>query len=273
MGDCRMSGSAWRIAAASAIGTSHLRLGTVCQDRFAYRIMKGADDGEVALLVASDGAGSASQAHEGAECAVGTVVEAVQAYLAAGNDVSRIAIDDARAWLAMVQQAISVRAADGGLKVRDYACTLLVAVLGAASAAFLQVGDGAIVASGEDGEWGWISWPQKGDYANTTNFVTEERAADVMEFDLVARHIDEVAVFTDGIESLVLHFATRTVHSPFFDKMFIPVRDAPAGKVDPALSAALEKYLNSPAVCERTDDDKTLILASRRLQTSSPESV
>ena len=92
----------------------------------------------------------------------------------------------------------------------------------------------------------------------------EELAADRMAFDLVSGPIDEVALFTDGIKFLVLHYATKTVHAPFFEKMFSPVRASKTEHVDEALSAGLERYLASPAVCERTDDDKTLILATRR---------
>lgn len=76
--------------------------------------------------------------------------------------------------------------------------------------------------------------------------------------------IDEVALFTDGIESLVLHYASKTVHNRFFDNMFAPVRALEKEGMDADLSKELEKYLASPAVCERTDDDKTLILAKRR---------
>ena len=143
--------------------------------------------------------------------------------------------------------------------------SLLVAVIGKEAAAFLQIGDGAMVATDETGEWSWIHWPQRGDYANSTFFVTESDASDQMAFDLVRLSINDVAVFTDGIEPLVLHYATKTVHSPFFDAMFAPVRASNAAGLDESLSAGLERYLAAPRVCERTNDDKTLILAARRI--------
>jgi hypothetical protein len=76
----------------------------------------------------------------------------------------------------------------------------------------------------------------------------------------------EVALLSDGIEPLVLHYASRTVHAPFFDRMFGPVRRSVAVDEDLALSRELESYLFSPAIVERTDDDKTLVLATRRQQ-------
>jgi hypothetical protein len=46
--------------------------------------------------------------------------------------------------------------------------------------------------------------------------------------------------------------------------MFGPVRALEVEGIDTELSLGLEQYLASPTVCERTDDDKTLILATRR---------
>jgi len=45
--------------------------------------------------------------------------------------------------------------------------------------------------------------------------------------------------------------------------MLPPVRKTPVCGVDETLSKRLQEYLASPAICERTDDDKTLVLATR----------
>jgi len=266
-----MTNRGWRIAAASTIGTSHIKNGMACQDNHACRVMQDASGESVVVLVASDGAGSASRADEGSFCACCTIIDAVEAFLARGNKVVDLGLDEARNWIEMVQQAIALQAKNDGAVPRDYACTVLVAVVADEAAAFLQIGDGAIVATDETGEWTWIHWPQRGDYANTTYFTTEDGAVEQMEFNLIRRPIDDVALFTDGIEALVLHYATKTVHSPFFDSMFAPVWASKADEIDKTLSTALDRYLKSPKVCERTDDDKTLILASRRQPASEPE--
>lgn len=259
-----MTGRGWRIAAASAIGTSHLKQGTICQDSHACRILEDGAGKAVAVLVVSDGAGSAPRADKGSDLACRTVVEAVEVFLAEGKRVGDIGLDVARSWIEMCQAAIAFQADEDGATARDYACTLLAAVVGDSAAAFLQIGDGAMVVADETGEWVWVHWPQRGDYANTTYFVTEDGAADQLAFDLVERRVDEVSVFSDGIEALVLHYATKTVHAPFFDRMFAPVRASEMEGLDRSLSAGLERYLATPLVCERTDDDKTLILATRR---------
>jgi len=254
----------WRIASASVIGTSHLKQGTVCQDSHACRLLVDADGRTVAVLVASDGAGSAPRAAEGSLLACRIIQEAVEDYLAQGGRVAGIDVGTARSWVKQVTEGIALRAAEQGEIPRDYACTLLAAIIGEDAAASLQIGDGAIVVSDQPEEWSWVYWPQHGEFANTTNFVTENEVADRLEFGLAMQSIDEVALFTDGIERLVLHFASKTVHAPFFDKMLVPVRALGNDGISAELSRELEKYLSSQAVCERTDDDKTLILATRR---------
>lgn len=256
--------SGWRIAAASAIGTSHIKQGSVCQDSHACRVFEDCAGRPVAVFVVSDGAGSAPRADEGSHIACRTIVEGLEVFLADGGKVATVDADTARSWVEMVQSAIAFRADEAGAIARDYACTLLAAVVAEDAAAFIQLGDGAMVVSDEAGEWAWVHWPQRGDYANTTYFVTDASAADQMAFDLVERRVDEVALFTDGIEALVLHYATKTVQTSFFEKMFVPVRTLEAKGVDPELSAGLERYLASPTICDRTDDDKTLVLATRR---------
>lgn len=147
--------------------------------------------------------------------------------------------------------------------MRDYACTLLVAILTEKHATFFQIGDGAIVCRDQEPEWSWVFWPQHGPYVNTTYFVTEDSARDQLEFSSGPNRITEIAVFSDGLENLALHHPTRTTYDPFFDRMFKPLRSSEVIGCDQSLSKLLQDYLSSPAVGERTNDDVTLVLASR----------
>jgi hypothetical protein len=72
--------------------------------------------------------------------------------------------------------------------------------------------------------------------------------------------IVDVACFTDGLERLALRFDTREVHGPFLSPMLSALRHH---KNPDELFASLSEFLNSEKVNERTDDDKTLILATR----------
>jgi hypothetical protein len=134
-----------------------------------------------------------------------------------------------------------------------------VAIVGEHAAAFSQIGDGAIVV-GDGDTYRTVFWPQNGEYANTTNFVTDEAFADNLVFQLHQGPVDELALFTDGLQMLALNFADHSVHRPFFLPMFRKLRLAAAGE---GLPRALRHFLGSPSVNQRSDDDKTLILATR----------
>ncbi len=88
----------------------------------------------------------------------------------------------------------------------------------------------------------------------------------MLEFELEERCVDEVAIFTDGVERLVLDLQERTAHAPFFRTLFGWVAKTEAAAVNEEIptSEAMGRYLGSKQINDRTDDDKTLILASRR---------
>jgi hypothetical protein len=253
----------WRIAGASAIGTSHAKTGAPCQDAFKCALMSGEQEKEVVLLLACDGAGSAKFSDIGAELACREFASNLELFLCDGHRIESLTSEKIREWLDNVVAALDARATADGERLRDYACTLLAAILSQTHAAFIQIGDGAMVVRETDEEWCYIFWPQHGEYINTTCFITEPASVDNFEFALEARPIHEIAVFTDGIEPLVLQYATSTVHSPWFNQMLPPVRGLEQPGVDEGLSQKLGIYLASQAVCARTDDDKTLLLASR----------
>jgi hypothetical protein len=93
-----------------------------------------------------------------------------------------------------------------------------------------------------------------------TNFVTDENAIDVLAVTILPARPEKVAVFSDGIQRLALNMATNTAHAPFFTPFFTVLATATAAQED-HLQAELARFLQSSAVNERTDDDKTLALA------------
>ena len=250
---------------ASAVGTSHLASGLPCQDSHFHLTLNDVAGHPVTILAVSDGAGSASEAAIGSALTCQTFVKLVADYISAGGLVDNISRDLASRWLAGVVYRLSLKSWGEDKDPRDYACTLLAVVCGERATVFLQIGDGAIVISdGWTTAWRHVFWPQHGEFANTTNFITSEDALEVMEFHKTTEPVVELALFTDGLENLVLHKANKTVHAPFFDSMFPSVRGSRATGEDAGLSRALAQYLSTPRINERTNDDKTLILATRR---------
>jgi hypothetical protein len=101
-----------------------------------------------------------------------------------------------------------------------------------------------------------------GEYANMTRFVTDEDALDALTTMIYPAPVSRVAVFTDGLERLAIDLSSLRPHAPLFDRLFGVLGSASKAK-DDEIRAALVRFLNSPAVNERTDDDKSLALAIR----------
>ena len=252
----------WKIIRAAVVGTSHTDSNLSCQDDCYADVIRITDGSDYLVCLVSDGAGSAQEGGKGAELACVTARSSIVATL--GNlrppllDRSSL-----RSGLKNIRRAIYETADANALTARDYACTLLGAVVSPNKAIFFQIGDGAIVASSGYAQ-GVVFWPESGPYANMTNFVTEEDALAHLLISVTSTYIDEVALFTDGIQRLALSFEEHIPHTPFFEPMFNVLRRQNPVECE-ILDEQLARFLNSPQLNERTDDDKTLVLATRRL--------
>ncbi|HEY2667452.1 MAG TPA: PP2C family serine/threonine-protein phosphatase [Actinomycetota bacterium] len=246
----------WRFAAAQATGTSHLRTGSPCQDRLACSVLA---NGSLAAAV-SDGAGSASRAEVGAEIAVQAVVKRLRRHLEEPDGPAlTCALQDAALY---ARAAIIARAEEDGEEAGSYAATLLALIGTPDGGAALQIGDGVMVVGGEVGGWRWLFWPERGEYANTTRFLTDDDAPDRIRVAEFPESPTDIAIMTDGLQSLALDYAGESVHEPFFRGMFQPLHASSGSGELPALSVSLEEFLSSDRVRSRTDDDVALILAT-----------
>ncbi|MCI0337157.1 MAG: protein phosphatase 2C domain-containing protein [Acidobacteria bacterium] len=254
----------WKYGFASVAGTSHVKASLACQDSSHVEVFAGPQGEEILLAVASDGAGSAVHGHLGSQLACDLLIDEVKTHFAGRKGWAQLEEEFIHGWIGKFQHLVA--GWSGELpKTQDFACTLLAAVIGQENAAYFHIGDGAIVASlREDGEnYQCVCWPQQGEYANTTNFLTDVDAVEKIFCGLKSNAVDEVALFTDGIQSLVLDYRKRTAHSSFFAAMFSWLRLRSEG-YSRELSDSLVTYLNSEKINTRTDDDKTLVLATRR---------
>jgi len=258
-----MSYSGWRYATASVIGTSHEKLGGQCQDANDCHVYVLPSGETILMATVADGAGTAPRGGEGAGVACQVFASLVNDHVSGGNTVEQISRQTADFWLGVIQSALDRRAESELRQRRDFACTLLGLVAGTSCAACLQVGDGAIVVSdSEEHTYSHVFWPDRGEYANMTHFVTQEEAKDHLQFELIRRQIIEVALLSDGLQGVALNYQQQVAHEPFFRGLFAPLRRAAEGRSDD-LSGALTTFLSSTRVTEKTDDDKTLVLASR----------
>ena len=258
----------WKYTYVSVIGASHQKVNSPCQDSSICQVIQDINGEEVLVAVVSDGAGSAKFSDHGSSLACSLFVKEVTNYLAEEKRVKDLEVSFFENWIDQYQDVISSHAKDFKATIREFACTLVAAIVGNDHAAFFQVGDGAIVIldpepeSGED-HYKWSFWPAKGEYENTTFFITDPKVKKNIQFDVLPKSVEEVSLFTDGIQHLTLHYQSKTVHNPFFKPMFHVLRKVDKGNLV-NLNSSLEKFLSSERINEKTDDDKTLLLASRK---------
>ncbi len=243
----------WKTVGSSVVGTSHLRIALPCQDAHRCALLP---DGTLLIAVA-DGAGSASRSTEGSTLAVQSSLDFLTVHLAEKipeqdwewDDLLRQTLDQARRTL---------EAHAGSESLREFATTLLLAVVTEQTLATLQVGDGALVCRHNEGALRVLTPVTDSEYINVTSFITGSTfQQDALCTVLPAAEIDALAVFTDGLQYVAISYPQNVAHEPFFRPLF-----AFAGQAEGDASE-LEALLNSARINDRTDDDKTLVLAVR----------
>ena len=252
----------WRWAGACSIGSSHIKSGRECQDR-ASCLSLAVHGQEFMSAVVSDGAGSASEGARGAAIVCSSFQRLVTRYLRKCNVLATIDDRTIADWIDEIRERINTTSTRAGRRPRDYAATLVAAVIGPESAVIAHVGDGAaVLRSRETGEWIVPSWPFHGEYASTTRFIVDDPQATT---NLVYREgvFDRFAVFSDGIEHLVLDYRERLAPADLFERFVAPLVDSEKAGRDRNFSKRLCTYLDSEKVREATDDDTSLILGMR----------
>lgn len=257
-----MKGDRWSWIGASSTGTSHLASGSGCDDAAAC-LETPSENGPSLICVVSDGAGSAALSRIGSQIVVRAFCRSALAFVRSGAKPKDLDREVAYSWLDHTRDCIE-RAAlrERASSRRLFAATLVGCIVQTDGLAVLHVGDGACALRlRSEQEWRVPSWPAQGEFASTTNFVTDdpEPSANIA---YITGDVAEVAVFTDGLERLALNFAEKKAFAPFFHSMFRALPRQSPGR-NKELSLELRKFLDGPAVTQRTDDDKTLIMARR----------
>lgn len=252
--------ASWTWASASIIGTSHFKSGIRRQDAHRCYVPENAPD--FLVCVVSDGAGSANFGGEGASIVCRTFSIAAQAHLEATESLPND--EQVKMWVDSIRDRIFFAATQRSLTPRDFAATMIAVLSDSHRTLIAHVGDGcAAVKDAATGEWRIPIWPVQGEYASTTNFVTDAPEAKCTTW-REETGISAIAVLSDGLERLAIDFAGKSPFAGFFDGMAKPVRASGVTGRDRILSERLAEYLDSDAVNSRTDDDKTLVVAARR---------
>jgi Protein phosphatase 2C len=273
------SNSSWRVMGVSVTGTSHLRIGRGCDDAHGFRL----HESDQLLLAAADGAGSAAYSAMGAATAVRSTLDAAELILTGPLQpnqrdqwlsVLTMILQSTHAALhrlasekIIVSQSSSEKYSPltGKPTIRDYATTLMVAIITPDWVATVQVGDGAMVVQQDDGSFTSLTPRNQSEYVNETDFVTDSAYLSLADYTVLPRTgIRGIALLTDGLQTVAMKMPENIPYAPFFTPLFRTVARS-AGSFGSArteaIEGALRSFLESERICARTDDDKTLVLA------------
>ena len=248
------------VLAASVRGPSHEAGGRPCEDALGWARLGRA----AAVLAVADGAGSASLARAGARAATDGAVAAVcRGFAGRLRQPAALAQRGARAARAALERAA------GGGSLRDFACTLLVAVWLERAAAAVHIGDGAAVGL-RDEAWLLLSGPAPGEYVNETRFLSDTDWRRHLRTAGPVAGLDGLVLFTDGCQRAALRRpdpgpeAGNAAHEPFAPFLWPLARFARSRPEPAAGERGLAALLDSAKLRAVSDDDKTLALIWRQ---------
>ncbi len=213
------------------------------------------------VAAVADGLGSAPCAERGAQVATDAVITLLRATL------NQTLPKDEEGWqkalaqaFAEARRALLTLAETEGRTPADYATTLMVAAVTKQWLAVGHLGDGAVVAWLADGSIVTLSKPQRGEFANETQPLTNTDALAAVAYLCRPEPVLALALFTDGVQQLCLAAADHTPHEPFFAPLFRQICQ-PFNRRE--AEAALIAFLQSERLGKRSDDDKTLALVGQ----------
>ncbi|MFN5944514.1 MAG: PP2C family serine/threonine-protein phosphatase [Phycisphaerae bacterium] len=242
----------WRTAHGSEVGSSHAAMGSSCQDAHVIDFI---DD--VLFAAVSDGAGSCELSATGAAAACTWAVQYMKSSFTRAFEPSA-AVKIMHGAFQCARTELEQLAVREGRPLRDYSCTLLAAMVTDEFSAFAQIGDGASVFR-LGGEVLLAHWPEQ-EMLNLTDFLTAERWQSVVNVRLLPGRVTELAMMSDGLTQLFIDNQGRCPHVPALLPLWAACRQSP----DPAsLNQDLRAFLASSVVNDRSDDDKTLVIATR----------
>ena len=211
------------------------------------------------MVALADGLGSAACAEQGADMAVKQAIREWTNILAERLPMSEQAWKQAAYDVfEAARHEIAIHAQENGLTTHDYATTLAFAVYVPGFLLVGQIGDGFIVIHDNSGNLQILIEPQRGEYANEVLPLTSKDALSGAQIVIYTNELTSLCMSTDGMLRLALKLPTCEPYPKFFLPLW---RSARAAQDEATGDQQLTAFLNSPRVCEQTEDDKTLILA------------
>lgn len=265
----------WRIAKASIIGTGHIGAKMPCQD--SHYVMQ---IGDMLVAAVSDGLGSAAHSEVGSKIASYQAVTNIADYFdkrippttrfqwwpwqvkpaPKTQPESETLETVCRAAFTTAREALIAQANADSKELRDYACTLLVAVVMPEEWVVLHIGDGAVVGILPDSSTRTLSSPDNGEFVNVTMPLTSDDFLTHLRFTRNSESLQGVAMISDGMQIMSINYKTGEAYDGFFRPLIQWIRSINDMATADNLTAQL---LDTPRFRQKSDDDMTLVLALR----------
>jgi len=245
----------WKAVHCAVQGRGHIKNNVPCQDKtFCCR------DGDVAVVALADGAGSAGLSHHGAAC----ITEYISKDFAKYFDIY-FNCDDG---VAVKKQLISkiLHKLDGlceelGCVKRDCASTLMVVAVSDGKFLLMHIGDG-VVGYVRNNQIKIASFPENGEFANSTVFTTSPEAVATMKLlKGQLNGIDAFVIMSDGTAAGLFSKKSKNL-SPVLLKVTDFVRYFPENTVTDMIEQSLETVVKQAT----TDDCSIAIIADDYFQ-------
>ena len=248
--------SYYSIIGAAVMGPLHVINSTPCQDACAFE----AYPSGFAVISVSDGLGSASKSEAGARIAVDAVVCCVKKTILDKKSEEVDLEILAKNSVGYARKALEEKAAEYQCNLRDMACTIIAIVMYKDTVAIAHIGDGAVITK-IDGGLKLLSGPGESEYANEVSPLTGKDWEQSLRPSSMVSGISGIMVFTDGCQRAALRKTQDGLISfaGFCEPLFSyakEVKHLKEGEED------IKNLLLSKKVCENSDDDKTLVIAT-----------
>jgi len=264
----------WRIAKASIIGTGHIGANLPCQDN--HYVMQ---NGDILIVAVSDGLGSAAHSEIGSKIASEQAVTHIANYfdslkppkkrfqwwpwpakpLPTTQPGANTLENVCRTAFTVARDALSARATSNHKELRDFACTLLVAVVMPNDWVVMHIGDGAVVGIYDNDVTHTLSTPDNGEFINVTMPLTSNDYLAHLRFSHKEEALRGVALLSDGVQPMCINYKTGEAYDGFFRPIIQWLRTLDLADTD----MSLQKLLDTPRFRQKSDDDMTLVLALR----------
>lgn len=165
----------WFIVSATAIGKSHLKTKTPCQDNHYCESI----NENWGIAICCDGAGSADNSELGSEHTVNTLCKYLKKQILKHKWITSNSLPTSKEWdfiakegFQASQESLIKLAKSKNIKASTLACTAIIVIYSPLGLLISHVGDGRAGYCNEKGEWKAMLIPHKGQEANQTVFIT-----------------------------------------------------------------------------------------------------